>query len=151
MQKSPYRLLGLFITEYGTGRTLPRKRVELDIDGVKGDKHYAKERSRSVLITSDEAYRIAEEAGIEISYGALGENILVEGDLHELSPGDRLRIGESTLEIVQKCPLCSHLSAIDSALPKLLKNDRGVFARVEEEGEITLSDEITLFSKATWK
>jgi len=48
------------------------------------------------------------------------------------------------LQISQNCTLCNSLSKIDPKLPKILKDDRGIFAFVLESGEIKQSDEIKI-------
>lgn len=116
----------------------------LDSKGILNDKHYNKSIDRSVLITSLESYALAKRHGIDVDYGALGENILIEYNPYHLTAGRKLRIGKVTLEISQPCTLCKSLTAIDSKLPKLLKNDRGIFAKVIESGTIKEDDEIYL-------
>ena len=48
------------------------------------------------------------------------------------------------MQISQNCTLCRSLSKIDSKLPKILKNDRGIFAFVLEAGEIKENDEVII-------
>ena len=61
-----------------------------------------------------------------------------------LRPGARLTIGDLELEISQNCTLCKSLAKIDARLPKLLKDDRGVFAKVISSGTIRKGDNIYL-------
>ncbi|MEJ2414682.1 MAG: MOSC domain-containing protein, partial [Sulfurimonas sp.] len=49
---------------------------------------------------------------------------------YSLIPGEKLQIGETLFEITQNCTLCKGLSSVNSKLPKVLKNDRGIFAKV---------------------
>jgi MOSC domain-containing protein YiiM len=79
-------------------------------------------------------------------FGSLGENILIDYNPYHLTAGDQLRIGEVLLEISQNCTMCDHLSKIDENLPTLLKDDRGIFAKVIKGGVIQPGDEITLLS-----
>lgn len=118
--------------------------IELDPAGIVGDKHYGKEPSRTLLLTSVDAYRILEHHGIQAPYGSLGENIVIDYDLHRLQPGSRLKIGDAVIEIVQNCTLCNHLSKIEKRVPKLLRNDRGVFAKVVAGGKLHPGDEVYL-------
>ena len=61
--------------------------------------------------------------------------------------GDRIKIGNTELEITQNCTLCKGLSTLNSKLPKLLKNDRGIFAKViEGSSEIHLGDKVEILS-----
>ena len=63
---------------------------------------------------------------------------------HNLSMGSKIKIGSVILEITQDCTICEHLSVIDIKLPRLLKNDRGVFAKVLKAGIIESNDSIYL-------
>ena len=122
------------------------KELALDEKGVIEDKYYDKDRLRSVLITSLDSYGLASSHGIEASYSSLGENILMDYNPYHLRAGDRLKVGEVTLEISQNCTLCKSLAKVDSKLPKLLKDDRGIFAQVISNGVIFKDDNIYLLS-----
>ena len=117
---------------------------QLDEKGILNHKHYNKDMSRSVLITSIESYSLAKKNNITLSHGILGENILIDYNPYNLKEGDRLTVGEVVLEISQPCTLCKGLTQIDSRLPLLLKNDRGIFAKVIKSGFINKGDEIYL-------
>ncbi len=109
-------------------------------------KYYDKNIQRSVLITSKASYDLANKNNIQLPFGSLGENILITYNPYHLSSGDTLRIGDVVLEISQNCTMCDHLSKIDKDLPTLLKDDRGIFARVIESGVIKKEDEIYLLN-----
>ncbi len=126
-----------------TGRQAS-KELHLDGNGIINDKHYDKDRDRSVLLTSLDSYLLVKSHGIETEYGVLGENLLMDYNPYRLPVGSRLKIGAVILEISQPCTLCKSLSNIDSRVPKLLKKDRGVFAKVIEAGTIAEGDEIYL-------
>ncbi len=79
---------------------------------------------------------------IDINYGELGENILIDFNLDLLEIGMKLKIGEVVLEIAHNCTICDHLSKINKEVPTLLKNDRGVFAKVVVAGLIKKGFEI---------
>jgi len=116
----------------------------LDTKGIIGDKHYNKDTERMVLIASLDSYRLVRNSNIEILEGALGENILMDYNPYHLKTGTRLKINNVILEISQHCTLCKSFSKIDTKLPKLLKNDRGIFAKVIEPGNIQSGDTIYL-------
>jgi len=118
--------------------------LTIDEKGVVEDKYYNKDIQRSVLITSLESYKLATENGINAQYSALGENILIDYNPYHLKPGARLKIGDLELEISQNCTLCNSLAKVDARLPKLLKNDRGIFAKVISGGTIRKGDNIYL-------
>jgi MOSC domain-containing protein YiiM len=120
--------------------------ISLDEKGILEDKYYNKNIHRSVLITSQESYLLANDHDILLPIGALGENILTDYNPYHLNAGDRLHVGNVILEISQNCTMCDHLSNIDTRLPELLKDDRGIFAKVIKKGVIKNGDEIHLLS-----
>ncbi len=126
-----------------TGRTAISELL-FDIKGIIEDKHYDKNIERSVLISSLDSYKLVESNGIDISHGALGENLLLDYNPYYLKSGSKLKIGNVVLEISQHCTLCKSLTKVDTKLPKLLKNDRGIFAKVVESGNIKEGDDIYL-------
>ncbi len=125
------------------GTTLASE-LDLDKKGIVKDKHYNKNIERSVLIASLDSYALAKNHGIDVPYGALGENLLIDYNPYHLQAGARLKIANVTLEISQHCTLCKSFTKIDAKLPKLLKDDRGIFAKVIESGSIKEGDDIYL-------
>ncbi len=124
-----------------------KKDIALDEGGVVEDKYYNKNIDRSVLITSISSYEIAKEHGIIAPFSTLGENLLIDYNLYHLLPGEQLQIGEVVLEISQNCTLCKSLAKVDSRLPEILKNDRGIFAKVIKGGVIAKGNNIYLLKK----
>ncbi|CAA6813288.1 MAG: Unknown protein [uncultured Sulfurovum sp.] len=116
----------------------------VDTKGIINDKHYNKNADRAVLITSLSSYELMKKNNINEPYGTLGENILIDYNIYQHHAGVRVKIGNVVMEIVQLCTLCKGLSSIDSKLPKLLKEDRGIFVKVIEPGTIYKDDEIYL-------
>lgn len=135
------RVLSLHL---GSGEGLPKPRVEaLELVagfGARGDRHAGRDPDRAVLVAGLPAYEKARRAGIPLPFGALGENLLLDLDPHELPPGARLRVGEALLELAQVCTVCKSLSQFDLRLPKLLYGGRGVYARVVEGGRVRVGD-----------
>ena len=134
----------LYITKEGNPERIPKQTLTLDEQGVIDDKFHAKGLERSVLIASQESYDIAHKNDIEVSGGLLGENILIDYNLYHFLPGESFMIGEVVFEITQNCTICKGLSSVDTKLPKLLKNDRGIFAKVLHSGEIKIGDTIRI-------
>ena len=132
------KVLNLFISKQKCDEIL------LDESGVVGDKFYAKEINRSVLLISYESYDLAKRVGITPDEGSLGENILLSFNPYKLPLGTEIKIADVVLEISQNCTLCNSLSKVDAKLPKLLKNDRGIFAKVVKGGVIKVNDKIFL-------
>ncbi len=118
--------------------------LTLDTNGVVEDKFYGKNIERSVLLTSIQSYQKAKEQGIDVNFGQLGENILLDKSPFDLKQGSRLSIGETELEITIPCTMCKSLTCIDKRLPKLLKEHRGIFAKVLKSGKIKDGDEVFL-------
>jgi len=133
----------LFISVKDKGRE-SKENLELDKDGVCGDKYYAKNSSRAILITSLDSYKIAKENGIEAGFSSLGENILMDINPYHLTVGDKLTIGDVVLEITHNCTLCKSLAKVDAKLPEILKNDRGIFAKTIKDGTIKIGDKVTI-------
>ncbi|MDH4945424.1 MOSC domain-containing protein [Sulfurimonas sp. C5] len=140
------KVLKLFTTCNDEKKTrISPESINVDNEGVLEDKFHGKDLLRSVLIASVYSYELAKKEGIDIEYGLLGENILVDINPYSLLPGQQLQIGETTLEITQNCTLCKGLSSVDSKLPKVLKTDRGIFAKVVSgRSVIKIGDVITI-------
>jgi MOSC domain-containing protein YiiM len=133
-------ILELFISKKSTNKIL------LDNSGIIGDKFYGKDINRSVLISTIDSYKIAQDKNINLEYGLLGENILMDYNPYHLETGKQIQIGEVILEISQICTLCKSLTKIDNRLPKLLKDDRGIFAKVIKAGEIKYRDKVYILN-----
>ena len=137
------KVIELFISNKDRGRE-NRDEIELKSQGICDDKFYAKEVSRSILITSYDSYLMAKENGIDAPFGSLGENILVDINPYGLSSGDQLSFGEVILEITQNCTICNSLAKVDVNLPKVLKSDRGIFAKTIKSGKIRKGDIVNI-------
>jgi len=137
-------VISLFISVDRSSVRLEKERVTLDEKGIRRDKYYDTNIQRSVLITSLASYTLANDHHIKMPYGSLGENLLIDFNPYHLTSGDKLQMGDVILEISQNCTMCDHLSKIDEQLPTLLKDDRGIFAKVIQSGEIKKEDEVFL-------
>ncbi len=138
-----YKILRLNIADATSKEMVRKDSLQLEFGGVVGDKYFGRE-NREVLLTSTYGYELALEYNIPMEYGTLGENILTNMNIKELQLGDRIQIGEAILEVSMLCPVCTHLSVIKKELPKLIKDDRGIFIKVIKGGTITLDDTIEL-------
>jgi len=137
-------VLALFISKKGVDAPISKDKLSLDENGIIGDKHYNTIQERTVLISTIESYAITESLNIKMPHGYLGENLLIDFNPYHLPIGSHLRIGTSLLEISQNCTLCNHLAKLDKRIPKLLKDDRGIFAKVVKAGEIGIGDAVSL-------
>ena len=142
------KILKLFITHNDVQKTRESvKSIFMNSFGIKDDKFYDKDPMRSILLTSIDSYKLASKNGISLEHGSLGENLLIDINPYALVAGDKIRIGDITLEITQNCTLCKGLSSVNSKLPKLLKNDRGIFAKVVEgSSEIKIGDNVEILN-----
>ncbi len=142
------KLLGNVVKLYiSNNKTKPKEElpsIYCDEDGVIGDKFYKKDKNRSILLSSLQSYDLAKNNNIDIEYGLLGENILLDFDPKDLKLGSIIEIGDIKLQIAQECTLCKHLSSIDNKLPKLLKKDRGMFVYALNSGDIKVGDKVYL-------
>lgn len=142
--KTVGKVIALYITTPESNEQITKNKVQVDENGILLDKHYGGDLERSILVTSLDSYRLVENEGIEIPQGALGENLLIDYNPYALPVGTHLQIGSAIVKISQDCTMCKHLSSIDRRVPKLLKNDRGIFVKVVKPGWINVGDEITL-------
>ncbi len=138
------KVLALFESHEGMGIRIVKDNIYLDEYGVVNDKFYNKDIERSVLISSVYSYTIAKEHGIVLNYGELGENIVLDFNPYILAVGTLLQIGEAIVKISQNCTICKSLTKIDSQLPKLLQNDRGIFVKVIKSGVVHKGSKVSI-------
>jgi MOSC domain-containing protein YiiM len=138
------RVLSLFISVDNEKKRDRKEKLELNDKGVLEDKFYAKNTNRLILVTSTAAYALAKSHGIDLEYGSLGENILVDHNINTLTTGDQFKIGDILLEVTQNCTLCNGLSILDPKLPEVLKNDRGIFVKAITSGIVKKDDIIII-------
>jgi MOSC domain-containing protein YiiM len=126
----------------------PMKEVEeveaLADKGFQGCIHGRPGSKRQVLLMDIETL---ERLGI--GPGAVKENITTRGlDFSRLSGSERLRIGESLLEITIPCDPCSRMDEIRQGLRVELGGRRGWLCRVVETGRIKRGDRIEVVVRA---
>lgn len=141
------KILKLFVSHKGNSKRVRQSALLVDTLGVKGDKFYNKESDRSILIASTDSYDLIKNYQIDMPHGYLGENLLIDYNPYALAIGTRLKVGDAVLEISQNCTICNHLSILDKRIPKLLKSDRGIFAKTIKSGEINLDDSIYILQE----
>ena len=141
MKKITGQVLKLFIANSETKNMDEVMSSELILGGIVGDKYFGRE-DREILLTSLCGYELALANNISMPFGTLGENILIDIDLKNLKIGDRLKISETIIEISMLCPVCTHLSSIKKELPKLIKDDRGIFGKVIQSGIVKIGDKV---------
>ncbi len=126
-------------TKDSSGLPRPKARSLILIEGygIKNDKFAGDELHKTVMIIGLKSYVMAKDKGMDLVKGSYGENILLDFDPHTLGVGERLQLGDSIIEITERCTLCNHLSVFGSKLPKLIKNHRGLYCKIIKGGEIT--------------
>ena len=111
--------------------------------GIEGDWHFHR-GDRAVLLMDR-----GDLLDLDLRPGDLREQITLDlGDLMELPPGTRLRLGQATLELTKVCEPCTHIGehvGVDDveSFRDRLKGRRGMLARVvgvEGDGRIRVGD-----------
>jgi MOSC domain-containing protein YiiM len=114
----------------------------LENKGLKGCIHGRPESQRQVLLMDRETLD-----KFELAPGAVKENVTVAGlDFQKLGIGQRLKIGESVLEITTPCDPCPRMDEIRMGLQEELRGQRGWLCRVVETGRIRKGDAILVLA-----
>lgn len=112
--------------------------------GFEGCVHGRPGSRRQVLLVESETL---EELGLRP--GISRENITTEGiRLGELGSGQRLRVGETVLEVTVPCEPCDRMDAIRPGLRDQLQGRRGILCRVIESGLIRRGDALAVMEAA---
>lgn len=135
------KVLNIFTTTK-EGKREQKNFITTNYKGIEKDKYQNKDPNRSILLTPKSSYTMALENNIPLKSGELGENILVDFNICCSDVGTKYEIGSTQLQISQEGTICKGLSKIDNKLPKLLKTQRGIFAKVIKPGKISINDEI---------
>jgi len=114
--------------------------------GLVGDAHAGLSERQVSLLAVESIERANREYGINAVPGSFAENLTTKGlDLSSLKVGDRLRVGEAELVVVQlgKPPRMAHTYNYQgvSILPR-----EGVFCRVVRSGRVRRGDRIALIN-----
>jgi len=126
----------------------PMKELEeaeaVDDKGIRGCIHGRKGSKRQVLLMDAETL---EKLGL--APGVTKENITTRGiDFQTLSAGQKLRVGESLMEIVDACHPCARMDEIRMGLQEELRGQRGWLCRVVSGGRIRPGDAIEVMETA---
>lgn len=110
--------------------------------GIEGDAH-AGHWHRQVSLLSQEEIDAFRAEGADVYPGAFGENLAVQGiPLKALPVGTRLQCGSVLLEVTQIGKDCHSHCTIYYQMGKCIMPSNGIFARVLQEGEISVGDTI---------
>ena len=152
MPSLPY-LFQISVSSGGVPK-LPVAEARVSRDGVEGDSHRNTELhggpERAICLYSLEKLQALQQEGHSIQAGSAGENFTVAGlDWDQLSPGDRLRIGDTVMiEIVSFCAPCKHNARwfhdgkFSRMSQKVHPGWSRLYARVVSEGTVHQGDSI---------
>ena len=116
--------------------------------GIEGDAHAGKWH-RQVSLLSAEKIQEFRDKGVQVEYGAFGENLVVEGcDLRSLPVGTRFAIGEVLLEMTQIGKECHDHCAIYNVTGDCIMPREGVFAKVLRGGRVREGDTLDVIPAA---
>jgi MOSC domain-containing protein YiiM len=111
--------------------------------GLRGDSHAGRDPRRQVSLFAAETLARLREEGFALTPEQLSANLFTERiDLDRLAPGTQLRVGEATLEIVERRTPCRSITRIDHRLPKHLYGRCGQLARILVGGPVRPGDEV---------
>jgi MOSC domain-containing protein YiiM len=115
----------------------------LENKGFKGCIHGRPDSKRQVLLIDRETL---DRFGL--APGAVKENVTIKGiDFQTLAIGQKLKIGESLLEITVPCDPCPRMDEIRTGLQEELRGQRGWLCRVIEAGTIRQGDPVVVMTE----
>ncbi len=108
--------------------------------GLEGDSHAKRGSARQILLIDEETLN-----AFGLTAGRVRENITTRGiALKSLAEGTRIRVGGALLEITKHCLPCEFIEDIRPGLRAQMEGQRGMLARVIEDGEIRVGDAIEI-------
>jgi MOSC domain-containing protein YiiM len=120
---------------------LPEVRVAGN-SGFEGCAHARADSLRQVLLVDSETLQ-----AMNLSPGITRENITTSGlNVNGLEIGQKLRVGETRLEVSAVCMPCDQLEKVRPGLEKEIWGRRGMLCRVLEGGIIRRGDPIEKLS-----
>lgn len=121
----------------------PLPEAELELGGIRGDRHFAPGSARQLLMIEAETL-----ARFGLAPGAVKENVTVEGiRLMGLPAGTRIGLGSAEVEITKECEPCSRMDEIRSGLMLELQGRRGMMARVVRAGRVRAGDPVRVLER----
>ena len=112
--------------------------------GLLGDAH-AGNWHRQVSLLSLEKIEAFRARGVDVAFGAFGENLIVDGyDFRNLPVGTRFRCNDVLLEMTQIGKECHSHCEIYKVVGDCIMPREGVFAKVLEGGTIKVGDELVM-------
>ena len=112
--------------------------------GIENDAH-AGHWHRQVSLLSLEKIEAFRARGVDVAFGAFGENLIVDGyDFRNLPVGTRFRCNDVLLEMTQIGKECHSHCEIYKVVGDCIMPREGVFAKVLKGGSIKVGDELVL-------
>jgi molybdenum cofactor synthesis domain-containing protein len=117
--------------------------------GLENDAHGGNWHRQVSLLSYDKVKKF-NESGANVSFGDFGENLLTEGiDLAALPVGTILKCGDALLEVTQIGKECHTRCEIFHKLGDCVMPREGIFAKVLQDGQVTVGDKFeAVFSAA---
>lgn len=126
----------------GTQKTNVGRALVIEDFGLEGDAHAGKWH-RQISLLSYESIEKFRQKGADVSDGAFGENLIVEGiNLKSCPVGTRLMCRDVILEITQIGKECHQGCDIYKKMGDCIMPREGIFAKVISGGRIEAGDEI---------
>jgi len=134
---------GLFVKPTKGAKPVSLESVVTGERGLEGDYHTRFASKRQILLMSS---NILEE--LDLEPGKIFENVIVDGlDVMTLSSGQRLRMGESLVEVTVPCEPCDQMDRIRYGLKEALTDKRGMFVKVVTGGAIRIGDPVEVLCR----
>lgn len=137
------KIRAICISEYkGTEKNFVSTANLIENHGIEHDAH-AGNWHRQVSLLEFEKISEFNKRGADVTDGAFGENLIVEGiNLSELPIGTKFKCEGIELELTQIGKECHNHCSIYYKMGDCIMPKYGVFAKVVKGGKITVGDEI---------
>ena len=115
--------------------------------GIENDAHGGRWHRQFSLLSFEKTEEFRQK-GVEIPYGAFGENLLVSGyDFKSYPVGTKFRCNDVILELTQIGKECHNHCEIYKTMGECIMPTEGVFARVIHGGIISSGDKLCLLKE----
>jgi MOSC domain-containing protein YiiM len=142
---SPGRIIAVCTSrEKGTIKQNVGEATLVEEFGLEGDAHGGFAHRQVSLIASEDIELMKAKLP-SLAPGSFAENLTTEGfDLASLSIGDRLTVGQSTLEVSQIGKECHAKCQVFEQSGECIMPQKGIFCRVITGGRVKTGDEIKI-------
>ena len=124
----------------GTAKKQVEEAILIEDFGVKDDAHAGKWHRQVSLLELKKIDDFNKQGG-NVKFGDFGENIVIDGiEVDKLNIGQKVKIGETILEITQIGKKCHSECEIFHRVGKCIMPIHGVFSRVIKGGVIRVND-----------